>query len=48
MNSMGLKRGAGRAWCVTNSDCVYSLEDIDIDEAYGVPEVAASCIICHK
>lgn len=24
------------------------LEDIEIDEAYGVPEVAASCIICHK
>ena len=24
------------------------LHDIEIDEAYGVPEVAASCIICHK
>lgn len=24
------------------------LDDIEIDEAYGVPEVAASCIICHK
>ena len=24
------------------------LQDIEIDEAYGVPEVAASCIICHK
>ncbi len=24
------------------------LEDIEIDEVYGVPEVAASCIICHK
>lgn len=24
------------------------LEDIEIYEAYGVPEVAASCIICHK
>jgi len=24
------------------------LEDIDIDEAYGTAEVAASCVICHK
>ena len=24
------------------------LQDIEIDEAYGVSEVAASCIICHK
>jgi hypothetical protein len=24
------------------------LNDIEVDEAYGVPEVAASCIICHK
>ena len=24
------------------------LEDIEIYEAYGVPEVAASCLICHK
>ena len=24
------------------------LEDIEIDEAYGTAEVAASCIICHK
>lgn len=24
------------------------LEDIEIDEAYGTAEVAASCVICHK
>ncbi len=24
------------------------LEDIEIDEIYGVSEVAASCIVCHK
>ena len=24
------------------------LEDIEIDEAYGTPEVVASCVICHK
>ncbi|TVS03681.1 MAG: hypothetical protein EA407_06320 [Rhodobacteraceae bacterium] len=25
-----------------------NLTDIEIDEAYGTPEVAASCVICHK
>ena len=24
------------------------LEDIEVDEAYGIAEVAASCVICHK
>jgi hypothetical protein len=24
------------------------LDDVEIDEAYGTPEVAASCVICHK
>ena len=24
------------------------LEEIEIDEAYGTPEVAASCLVCHK
>jgi Phosphoadenosine phosphosulfate reductase family len=24
------------------------IDDIDIDEAYGLSEVAASCVICHK
>jgi hypothetical protein len=24
------------------------LETIGIDDAYGTPEVAASCLICHK
>lgn len=24
------------------------LEPVEIDEAYGTPEVAASCVICHK
>ena len=25
-----------------------NLSEIEIDEAYGTAEVAASCIICHK
>jgi hypothetical protein len=25
-----------------------NLTEIEIDEAYGTPEVAASCVICHK
>ena len=24
------------------------LENIEVDEAYGIPEIATSCIICHK
>ena len=24
------------------------LEYIEIDEIYGIPEVARSCIVCHK
>lgn len=24
------------------------LEDIEVDEAYGLPEVSASCVVCHK
>lgn len=25
-----------------------NLDDIEIDDAYGTPEVAATCIVCHK
>jgi Phosphoadenosine phosphosulfate reductase family len=24
------------------------LDDVEIDEAYGIPEISASCVICHK